>query len=373
MRGKGISTETLYAAIHKAIVAGRYKPGEKFPSERTLAQEFACSRSTLEKALARLAADGFLVRRPRSGTCAAIPQAAFGSGAVVFVYPGLPHEGHSRIVRGFCKAAVKKGLRAITVTTGSDYRREADMLTRLAAFGVRGAGICPVVSHPNERRHYYDALSQCAIPFVQAGAILATGEIPTVDADFMDAGYCAARHLLVDCGLKRLGFLSNFSWTGMVRDMLRGFRKAFSDLNGVADESLVYLTTAMHPDYDDPFREGTRLALAYLKAHPDVEGIVAGNDFLAVGFLRAAEMLGRRVPENLQVAGIGDFAFAAHEHPALTTVHVNYEAIGEKTFEAVMELASGDVAETHVEAYLPVLLTERDSTSRCQGTQNKSA
>lgn len=59
---------------------------------------------------------------------------------------------------------------------------------------------------------------------------------------------------------------------------------------------------------------------------PDV--IVCGSDWLAQGVLVEAAHRGIKVPEDLAVIGFGDFNFARDLEPALTTVHIDGEAIG---------------------------------------------
>jgi GntR family L-lactate dehydrogenase operon transcriptional regulator len=48
------------ALLRKEIFTGAYKPGEKLPSERELAERFGISRLTLRKALALLAQEGWI-------------------------------------------------------------------------------------------------------------------------------------------------------------------------------------------------------------------------------------------------------------------------------------------------------------------------
>ncbi|MBB6732102.1 LacI family DNA-binding transcriptional regulator [Cohnella zeiphila] len=53
--------------------------------------------------------------------------------------------------------------------------------------------------------------------------------------------------------------------------------------------------------------------------------LIAANDSVAFGAIRALKENGLRVPEDLSVIGFDDHAMAAKHHPALTTIRVEFE------------------------------------------------
>ena len=57
----------VYAVVKERIIDGCYRQGERL-TEHQLAQEFATSRTPVREAMRRLAADGFVVFKPNSGT-----------------------------------------------------------------------------------------------------------------------------------------------------------------------------------------------------------------------------------------------------------------------------------------------------------------
>ena len=58
----------IHDQIKKDIDEGSWKIGERLPSERDLAEEFAVSRMTLRQAISLLVEEGVLERRVGSGT-----------------------------------------------------------------------------------------------------------------------------------------------------------------------------------------------------------------------------------------------------------------------------------------------------------------
>ena len=90
--------------------------------------------------------------------------------------------------------------------------------------------------------------------------------------------------------------------------------------------------------------------------------IVAGNDLIAVGVLRALRARGLQCPDDLSIVGFNDMVFAEDLHPPLTTVRVPTRRMGEEA--ARLLLAMIDSGEPSAEVVqLPVELIVRGSTA----------
>lgn len=61
------TADRIYENIRRAILSGRLLPGERI-TEALLAEQFAASRTPVRSAMVRLASDGFVETKPRSGT-----------------------------------------------------------------------------------------------------------------------------------------------------------------------------------------------------------------------------------------------------------------------------------------------------------------
>jgi len=62
--------QQVYTVLSQALTEGSIAAGEALPSEPTLVRQYGVSRTTVRRALARLAAEGSIVRRRGSGTFA---------------------------------------------------------------------------------------------------------------------------------------------------------------------------------------------------------------------------------------------------------------------------------------------------------------
>ena len=73
------------------------------------------------------------------------------------------------------------------------------------------------------------------------------------------------------------------------------------------------------------------------------EGVVfCSSDLLAHGVLIEANACGMAVPRQIAVIGFGHQDFAAHTHPALTTVKVDRALLGQKAADALLLRLAGE-------------------------------
>ena len=110
--------------------------------------------------------------------------------------------------------------------------------------------------------------------------------------------------------------------------------------------------------------------LELLDRAPDVTAVLAYNDLMAIGALRAVRRRGGSVPEDVSVVGFDDVALAAYVDPPLTTLS---QSTAEMGYWAVARLAerlrprTGTTdghhgAESAAAVMLPVRLEVRGST-----------
>lgn len=72
--GGGALYQRILNDIRGRILSGEWQPGHRIPFEHELAQEYRCSRMTVNKAMSELARTGLIERRRRSGSFVRRPQ-----------------------------------------------------------------------------------------------------------------------------------------------------------------------------------------------------------------------------------------------------------------------------------------------------------
>ncbi|MDR1282681.1 MAG: GntR family transcriptional regulator [Opitutaceae bacterium] len=338
----------LHAELRQRVFDGTWKLDEKLPTETELAAEFSCSPGTVTKAMALLAHEGLVERRTRAGTrvisANAVPaNPATELDAFAFIYPSEQHEGIWRTVKGFQSAANKAARRVVTLSTGTDYAKEAEYLSRLSEFAVRGAVFYPLIQNPREQVQLSSILVNSRFPVVLADLNLSGLGCPSVMVDNFHAGYSATRHLLAQ-GLTRIGFLANHAWAPSVTERHQGYLWALDEAGITPDSRRILLDPTMRPDFDDPLKDPTELGIRYFKqASPPppapgknnkdtLEAVVCVNDHIAAGLSLAAQKLGLTIPNHLKIVGIDDSALPLPGGLRLTSYHVPFEDLGQRAF-----------------------------------------
>lgn len=336
--------QSIYSALRKEICEGAWMKGEKLPNETQLAKRFDCSLGTVSKAMSLLAHEGLVVRKARAGTTVVRnsdePVAnSTQLDAFAFIYPSEKHEGIRRTVAGFQDAAQENGRRTLTLTTGTDYRKEAELIARLKEFDVKGAVIYSIIQNPEDQVYVSQILSRTAFPIVLACINLPGMDLPAAFFDDFHAGYTMTKYLLGK-GLRKIGFLSS----SRAPDGCHGYQWALKEAGVAPMPELVLMEQGMRADFQNFLGEPVERAEEYLRARSGLEAVVCGHDFLALGVIEAAQRIGLRVPKDLKVTGIDDYGMSATAPVPLTTYHVPYEEIGKAAFQLLSEkVATGTV------------------------------
>jgi len=94
---------------------------------------------------------------------------------------------------------------------------------------------------------------------------------------------------------------------------------------------------------------------------PEATAIFAANDQMALGVLRALHERGRRVPEDVSVAGFDDIPEAAYFTPPLTTVRQHFDQVGRASLKLLLDQMSSG-ARSGEQVVVPSELVVRQST-----------
>lgn len=95
-----------------------------------------------------------------------------------------------------------------------------------------------------------------------------------------------------------------------------------------------------------------------LAADPDIDGIVAASDMIAMAALRALAGCGRAVPDQVPVVGYDDVMLAAHTLPPLTTIRQDLRIAADLMLDLLFERMAGSDARS---VHIPLELVRRQS------------
>ncbi|MBS1253693.1 MAG: Lactose operon repressor [Anaerolineales bacterium] len=150
---------------------------------------------------------------------------------------------------------------------------------------------------------------------------------PVVAVDNRRGGRVATEHLLRQ-GVQQVGLIAGPLDWWEARQRKLGWQEALEEAGITTADSLV-------AEGDWMPASGERSLRRLLQQRPRLNAVFVSNDQMALGALRAARQMSRRVPEDLAIVGFDDIPEAAYFCPPLSTVRQDMVELGRR---AVTEL-----------------------------------
>ena len=323
----------VFETLSRAILAGRYQPGQRFPSEATLVTRFHASRITVGRAVRELQLKGLVDRFAGSGTYVRGFAGPSRKGMLFgLIIPDLGGtEIFEPICQGIASAPDEAGHALLWPhSSGAGVGQEEQALQlceQCITREVSGVFFAPLEMTPRAgevNRKVMARLKKAGIPTVlldRRPDDLGTGDrCDLVSIDNPRAGYLAARHLW-DCGARRIGFVAFRGQASSVAARIAGYRKALASQG--APERIYQVAT------------GDRFDLP--AGAEKCDGFVCSSDHVAGHLMRVLMAKGIQIPGDVRIVGIDDVRYAALLPVPLTTIHQPCREIGETAFRVLLE------------------------------------
>lgn len=239
------------------------------------------------------------------------------SGTVGLIVPTIDQAIFSQVIQAFTETTDAEGFTILVGTHGYDLAREYGLVRKLLEHRVDGL-VLVGLDHSEET---YALIERQEIPATLLWNFANATRLPCVGADNVEAGRKIARHL-VDLGHRDIALMfPPVKDNDRASDRLVGVMEVLAVAGiSVPDE------WALESFYS--ITEAKRIAMELFQTKHKPTAIICGNDVLAWGVLNAARAHGLAVPNELSIAGIGDFKGSKDMEPALTTVRVPARQIG---------------------------------------------
>ena len=250
----------------------------------------------------------------------------------------------SILLRGAAESLARRHMTLVLLVAGSAAERE-----NVAQFvsGGHVDGVMLVSSHESEP--LLDLLVAAGVPTVACGGVLGRADnVPSVRVDEIGSARIMTRHLL-DRGYKRIATITGPPDTPGGRYRLVGFQEELGDL---FDPTLVE-----QGDYTT--ESGAEAMQRLLDRSPDIDAVFAASDLMAAGAMTALRRNGKRVPEDVAVAGFDDSGLAATLEPPLTTMRQPFDQVSDNMVDVLLHVIDGKEPPSVV---LPTSLVVRQST-----------
>ena len=247
------------------------------------------------------------------------------------------------LLRGATEALAERSMTLVLLI--ADTAAEQQRVERYVRAG-HVDGVLLVSSHASDA--LLASLVAAGIPTVCSGMPQGeVGAVPHVAIDEVDAARVMTRYL-VGRGHERIAVITGPTDTPGGRLRLRGFREELGDR---FDERLVE-----EGSYERSAGDAAMTRL--LDRAPDIDAVFAASDVMAVGAIEALRRAGRRVPEDVAVAGFDDSGLAENLRPPLTTMRQPWPEISATMVDMLVDIIAGNPRES---VLLPTTLVERES------------
>jgi len=379
--------------ISNAVIEGRLSPGERLQSPEILAKSWGLGASTVRQALQILAARGVVVRRPKIGTFVnpdfdpatalrdtETPSARTSTArrsCLAVIVPDLLKWDYASVLRGAELAAETSNVSILIGNTENNPTRLNQVVRQHLNEGVAGL----IIVSGKQMSLNFDLVQE--IQRSSVGVVACYRPIGMVDWPFIRADTLYNTHLMVQhlCAIGRKHIaLYDFATQSEIelhvkRDGRLGFLSALTEA-GLRPDPDLHLETphaafpqgqsfyVISPNDVDP--------VAYwLEARPHVDAVVCVSDRLAAVVVAAARKIGRNVPDDLAVAGFGNYGrlFGLGDQ-WLTSVDVKLSEVGRQACDLILGMQAGKSIPPNTTIALKGTVSIGGSTVRGGSTPN---
>lgn len=350
--------QPLYATVKNALIQaiddGHFPPDRRLPSTKDLSEQMSVSLVTAHRALRELVGEGFLDRARGKGTFV-IERAVRATRklricVMIDREVSLVDEHHSRLVEGMRQASANR--------QASDSQIELTV----SQYGTRMQddwdGFLLLDPLDEDLQSCLDHLPARAAKLV-VGTCGSEAQISSVSVDNRGLAEMLIDHL-AQMGHERIAFLGSARLTGENRDLWEHFSAVCGERGLAMPDSNSIRVKGWRVDEQDKMRLFQMLG----QAQPPTAIVTAGYYF-SLDVYEAAATLGRSVPEDLSVVGIGNPASAAHLGPPLTCAQQPLVELGHAAIDAIVQtIDTGSASALSARMLRPELIVRKSVARR---------
>lgn len=271
------------------------------------------------------------------------------------IIPGMAeqsfqHPFFPELLGGIGSMAYEKGYKILLSNVSTI--EEEERTVKEFIFGGVTEGIILVTSRFQDST--INELIKTDFPFVSIGRS-ENPHVNWVDNDNFLIGYQLTEHFISQAHQK-IAFLGYSPGYVVTRDRADGYKKALQDYGLPVEEGLIVESKFISDNGYDLMKKLLDKGIA-------PTAVIACDDLLAFGAIKAITDYGLRVAQDIAVAGINNVPQADYYNPPLTSVEINAFSLGTKAFEMLWTILDSEI-KSYNRAIIPAQLVIRKSSSR---------
>jgi len=160
--------------------------------------------------------------------------------------------------------------------------------------------------------------------------------------------------LLIGLGHKRIAIITGHEDVSTSADRVLGYQQALKEA-GLSETELIY-----YGAFNE--QSGYELTNQAMLQLPKPTAIFGGNNFIAIGIIKALHDLKLDVPGDVSVVGFDDLPESMFMKPFLTVARQRAYEMGQLATELLLKRIAGKISEEHRELILPIEIIVRESS-----------
>jgi LacI family transcriptional regulator len=270
---------------------------------------------------------------------------------IALIIPDLRNPHFCEYATGIEEAARAAGYHLLLSSTTMNDEYAVEIFRDLARRRFDGLIIASsFILESEEAQATLDQVRQRGLPIVELSENYG---VDSVAADYSVATEEVMAYLFSQ-GHRRIGLIYGIGGREYAEDRLQPYRVSLETAGIEVDAGLM---AECGPTIEDGYQAAKKL----LELADRPTAIIAINDLLAMGALRAATDAGLRIPQDLSLVGFDDIPMANYVIPRLTTVSKDARTLGTKAFEVLMaRMQSPDLPRQRIQS--PARFIIREST-----------
>ncbi|RRO14111.1 LacI family transcriptional regulator [Saccharopolyspora rhizosphaerae] len=253
----------------------------------------------------------------------------------------------TEILQGIEAEAVDRGYSLLVADPRDDPDHELHVVSHLHQRRIDGIVLAPS-PEPSRTMRY---LAEHEVPTVLADRVVDSG-YDQVSTDNTDSTAALVDHL-AGLGHRRIGFVAGLHGLSTTAERLLGYREGLRR-NGLEDDPELCREGASESE------AARRAATELLSASDPATAIIAANNAMTIGTMRAVRGLSLTVPADVALVAFDDFPWAELFGPRLTAIAQPSREIGAEALRLLLDRL-GDPTRDPVERRLASRFVHRDS------------
>ena len=355
--------QKIINSLSADIKRGKFKAGDKLPSEKELMNIFSTSRITVTRALREMESMNLIYKLKGKGSFVSSGEAKT-TPLTKIISLVLPHKedffsGGYQYSRQISKNCRKHGFLCSIHYSENSSRREKQILEEIEEHNVNGAIIYPI-SDSN-----IDTLSRMTIgglPIVLIDRRLRELDLPSVTSDNFNGAFEVVSHL-TEAGHKRIAFVGAMD-SDVVTLRYQGYCRALTRAKIAIDPEIAVTRFSTMVEGEQAVLSPDEAArILELLRKKGVTAVFCVNDLSAYILLQAADRMGIAIPGQLSVAGFDNMKYFSNIDRELTTVAQDFKAIATNSVSILMDIIKNGLPDEPENLVIPTTFLKGNTVS----------